>query len=215
MKRTLIILAAFAAMSIQANAQIFAGGSISLQNSGGKDKVGKVINDDPTATTFSIAPNIGYILSDDLIVGARISFTNSKENDNLSTPTIDKETEISFAPYARYKFAEFSQFKLWGEAYMGLSRQTGKSSSGGLSVEDDPSTIFSFNILPVVTYDLGEHFILESRLNFARFAYVGTSTKGKVGDDDWKSTSHSFTAGASSSSILTTGNITIGILYKF
>lgn len=215
MKRTLIILAAFAAMSIQANAQIFAGGSISLQNQGGKDKLGKTISDDPTATTFSIAPNVGYILSDDLIVGARLSFSHSKENDNMSTPTIEKETQISFAPYARYKVAELAQFKLWGEAYMGLSRQTGKTSSSGLSVEDDPTAIFSLNFLPVVTYDLGEHFILESRLDFARISYIGTTTKGEIGDDKWKSTYHSFTAGASTSSILTTGNITIGILYKF
>ncbi len=97
MKKVLVILAlAFAA--INANAQFYAGGALSIN--GQKDNV-----------IFGLAPEIGYNITDKIAVG-------------VAAPLVfgDGYSIISVDPYVRYYFLEAGPVRLFADANFEFSR---------------------------------------------------------------------------------------------
>ena len=97
MKKVLVILAlAFAA--IQANAQVYAGGALSINGQKGN-------------VVFGIAPEIGYNLTDNIAVG-------------VAAPLVfgDGYSIISVDPYVRYYFLEAGPVRLFADAEFNFSR---------------------------------------------------------------------------------------------
>ncbi|GAY27907.1 porin family protein [Prevotella sp. MGM1] len=96
--KKLFLMAAFVVASVAASAQIYVGGSLGF-NSIKADK------DASSSTTFSIEPEVGYNLSDNLAVGIQLGFTSTNADDegNKSEYTV---SVFTVAPYARYTFAK-------------------------------------------------------------------------------------------------------------
>lgn len=96
MKRIVVFL--FVVMAaLAAKSQVYVGGNISLWH-----------NDDADATSFTLAPEVGYEFSDQWSVGAQLILSHSKHkvDDHVKA----KWTGFAFAPYARYSFSRIKRF---------------------------------------------------------------------------------------------------------
>jgi len=80
MKRFFITAVLVVSMILTASAQLFVGGGIGVDMSGGKfvPKTGDE-SEHPKTFTFQISPKIGYYVSEDLAVGVNFGFLSSTE----------------------------------------------------------------------------------------------------------------------------------------
>ena len=107
--KKVLLMAAFAVATLTANAQFYVGGSVSFNS----EKAGK---DADAVTSFKLAPEFGYALSENFAVGAEISFSSSNGEDNafgIKDPMTGELAKVKgdksystfrVAPYARYTF---------------------------------------------------------------------------------------------------------------
>lgn len=106
MKKVLFTIAAVMAC-VGMNAQFIAGGSIGFSSTNyDSDKY-------ETATSFSLAPNVGYQLNDNFIVGAELGYNTTI---NASGTKGTNTSGYGFAPFAMYKFWESGLIKFYGKA---------------------------------------------------------------------------------------------------
>ncbi|MBO5185524.1 MAG: outer membrane beta-barrel protein [Prevotella sp.] len=98
--KKLFLMAAFVVASVAASAQVYVGGSLGFESS-------KEYKDAETLTSFSIIPEVGYNLSDNLAVGIQLGYASQdimlagEDEDVKGTASA-----FSIAPYARYTFAK-------------------------------------------------------------------------------------------------------------
>ncbi|MCX4292641.1 MAG: outer membrane beta-barrel protein [Prevotella sp.] len=91
--KKLFLMAAFVVASVAASAQIYVGGSLGFESS-------KENKDADALTSFSILPEVGYNLSDNLAVGIQLGYASQEQGDEYTV------SAFSVAPYARYTFAK-------------------------------------------------------------------------------------------------------------
>lgn len=216
MKKVIITLAAIAAISFSADAQVFVGGSAGLGFNGGKTTVNGNSSDNKSSFALSIAPNVGYYFADNFLAGARVGIAYDK----TTTPGVISDTKVSsctwaLQPYARYRFGEWRSFGLWSEVNAGIGRQTGKTEVGNISTDSNPVLGWAINVLPVLTYTVNEHLTLETSLSFLTLGYEGSYTKDN--DKTYELTESTFAFGADSSDVFggAVGQIKVGFTYRF
>ena len=188
-KRLLVILF-FMTLSYAASAQWFVGGSIGGSYSNSKSTNTK-------AWAVSISPEAGYILNENWAVGGLISY--GKAVTKVYSQYLDKTdvdiTLFSINPYAIYAPIKFKNFAVCAE--MGVTfapRQTGINYAA-----------FGAYITPLLTYNINEHIVLKTNLDFAGLSVSGT-TNG----------SFSFGASAGGDNALNLDDgFSIGFVYKF
>ena len=97
-----VIAAAFVAMSV--NAQVYVGGSVSLNAWSSQKLAG-----DKSETTFAILPEIGYNLNDEWAIGTVIGYVSDKWTgvNGIS------ESAFTFNPYARYTYLKAGKVSLF------------------------------------------------------------------------------------------------------
>lgn len=164
MKKIMMTLAAVAVAATM-NAQVYVGGTLGLnfQNKLANQENG----DDATGMTFSIRPEIGYMLNEDMGVGIALGFgvnTNSKadlqdelkgwNSINAGAGTKYKNSQIAFevAPYFRYNFVKLEKVNFFFDAGVGFGYISQKQS-------DDytwSATRFSIFVQPGVAVNLNE-----------------------------------------------------------
>lgn len=205
--KKLFLAGLMALISVSLSAQVFVGGSASVDTDG--SKVGDtVIKGD---TNIYLRLNGGYILQDNFLVGARLGLG----------PNFDEDTngfDLSLAPYVRYRVFELGPVGVWAEAelYAGLS--TSKTTHVDNSVSKTNTLSFGLGLAPVLTYPLNEHITLEATLDFVSLDLSTSTIKGKdispdgsqVFEDDPVSFSNLFVKGGS-----TSGLVSLGFTYKF
>ena len=214
--KKLFLAAAAALLSFTMSAQIFVGGTMALNSNSSADKLA---NTTASNSAFTLMPNAGLILSDDLLVGARVSLRTTN-NPGANTTMFG----FGLIPYARYRLLEVGPFSLLAEGGINFSTQTTKQVTVNVGNQKNSITNFGLYVEPVITYPLDEHITLEAGLNIARLAFNSTSTKGvwhtdnPAGDTtNTDQTNSSFSFGASSDDIIGggVGALTIGFTYKF
>lgn len=221
MKKILLSMAMLAFIG-SANAQLWFGGSVGFNSNSDKDVIkagGQEIKSKSVANSFSLSPKVGFQISDDLAVGARLTFTSAKtfpdKEDNANNWT--KSSTVSFAPFARYTFASFGKFALKGVAEMSFGVESPKSSAhvGGKTqtTNGDKTTTIALNVYPMVSYTISDHFDLEAGLNFFGLSASSATTKD-ADDSNNKETVNSFGLMGNSDNVLTVGRVTIGFIYK-
>lgn len=134
MKKILVIAIA-ALVSYAASAQFYVGGSLNAN-----------INDN---SYFSIVPEAGYVISDELAVGASIDFTSSKAAYSC----------IEFAPYVRWTFADFAPVQLFLDGGITVSSMNDK-------VFDDTYNAFQIGVKPGFAMPLNDKLSLVGHLGF-------------------------------------------------
>ena len=203
MKKILFILSlAFASMA--ASAQLYVGGSVGFNSNGTKPEGNAAGN-----TSWSrviVSPEIGYALDEKMDLGLEFTFGLTTDKRDL---LVDKKTATDWeiAPYFRYSILEFGKFSVLGKASVyvrGLNSKTIPLTGSNI---ESSSTTFGIGILPMLTYDISDKFVLFTNLNFLRVSFSSTSVK------DF-SKSSVFNLGANANDLLNVGNIAVGFAYK-
>ena len=209
MKRFFIVAVILSASVCAVNAQIFVGGDVGFDINFGKYKNDGVSVDNPTYTTFSISPKVGYYLSDKLAIGmelgvnSSIAKTSQTEGDDYKL----SRTLINVAPFVRCGLIEVDKLSLLLEGSVGLVFGKDKAKQG--SVSADGSKYFGFGafVLPVLSYDLTDKLALELSCDFLRFGFSSLSEKY----EKEKETSNDFGFGLNSGD----GTLNLGLIFKF
>ena len=96
-----LIAVAFVAMSV--NAQVYVGGSVSVNAWSSQKNAG-----DRSETTFAILPEVGYNLNDEWAIGAAFGYESDKW-----AGVMGSENAFTFNPYARYTFLKSGKVSLF------------------------------------------------------------------------------------------------------
>ncbi len=164
-----ILAAIVAATSICANAQVWMGGSLGFD----------VVNpegDKNNTTNFSIAPVVGYSLSEKWDIALEFGYkSQSYENDALST-----KDNFYVAPFARYNFAKcgIATFFVDGGFAFGSSEMS-VDSEGCVNNYEDKST-FQIGLRPGVKVELSHKVELDAKLGWLGYRSV-TDVKSRYG----------------------------------
>ena len=184
------LLAVFAVSSVQA-ADFFVGGGASLNM------------DETHSNVMGISPEVGWKYNDnwDLGLGASINYNRNDADNGRYSYGVDV--------FARYKIAQFGDFKLLLRGDFGAGFVTLASENEAL--DGETASMLRLSVAPMVTYDVSESFTLYANLNFLGVNAGYTFENDKMGiEDGW-----TFNAFADSSNVLDTGAFQIGFLYNF
>lgn len=143
MKKLIFTLVVAFMAIISADAQVYVGGSFNLTHNGNSDE-----------TQFSIAPEVGYHLTENWAIAAEIGYSHFK---------IDgvKGNAFHFAPYARYSFFEKGIVRLFVDGGVGVSTYIKKH---GNNVNG-----FEVGVKPGIAIEICEHLSFVTKYGFAGY----------------------------------------------
>ena len=200
MKRFLIVLV-FVATGLVANAQFFVGGSIGFSHGAGYSEETSTLHTgmdpvpnetysySPRTTTFSIAPTVGMMFSDNMGFGATIGYkqdiTKECTNDEKKEfNSIIGYSEFAFTPFFRYVFGDFGKIKLYADAKIplafGNNKHVYEKVVGEELVEEKGTSEypkifeFGFYIQPAFTYQFNEHISFNAQLGLLTLGWKQT-----------------------------------------
>jgi len=216
----LTLIAAFLGIVSISKAQLFIGGSVGYNTTGGKNeytpKTGASKETDLTKTrSLELSPKIGYEINDKFSAG--LGFVIGSEKVKADDDNYNKTTTIGFAPFLRYYAFKKNNFGIFAEATLGLNSANEKNTIAGSTTDGDKIFTKYFNIAPCISYTLSDKFELEAAINVLKLSYVSKTTKSETpagSDNENKTTNNSFNFGVDADNICTSGFLTIGFIYK-
>lgn len=143
MKKIFLTLMVMVA-AVAANAQVWVGGSLGFWSN--SDAEGE-----QTKTQFSIAPEVGYDLSEDWSIAIALNYELYKFDE------IDDVTGFGVNPYARYNFVKAGALKLFLDGGFEVASVDGGS---------DTYTLWNVGIKPGISYSLNDKFSLVAHFGF-------------------------------------------------
>lgn len=234
MKKIALIAIAMMAFATMANAQLYVGGSLGINNNSSKkfEKMTSPISKDTTefgssSTTFSIAPEIGFFLSDNFAVGAYLGLGFSSENNRAAHPTKVKGFEWSINPYARWYAIKSDKFGVFLEGGVSFAQQSSKviakTATETTTVKRPSYNTFAITITPGLSYALNEHIELQTRLNVLGAHFMRTAQVTKVDEEvlgvkmagTEKDIAYSSGLNFNSRDALRLATVSVGFIYKF
>ncbi len=191
-------------------AQIFVGGSVGFNTTGGKIENGNTSVDKVTLTSFSLAPKAGIFLSEKLAVGAILGFNLQSEKTPGTPEEIDRTTTFGLTPFARYYAFSLNKLSVFAQGNLGFSYGVEKNKVGSTTTTGPKTTTIGISAFPGISYKLTEKVELEAvigglNLNFNRVSVKNNNTTNIT---------NTFGVGANLDAIATTGFITIGAIVK-
>lgn len=165
--------------------------------------------DNEHETILNIAPEFGWKYNSDWDFGVAVHFDYDhaflEEEIGLEGGTYT----YGFGGFARYKVAEFGDFKLLLKGSVGIDFTTLDPEEHAYTNE----TVAGINgyVIPMITYDVSEAFTLYANLNFLG-VHAGYNFKNPdLGiEDGWE-----LGAAVDADNVANTGNFQIGFLYNF
>ncbi len=150
---------------------------------------------DAKSNSFEITPRAGFFVSDNIVVGARISYTTQK----LEIPfTDDTKTNIfTGGAFGRYYFTPSSKFSIFGE--LGANYLSIKTE---IATIDSTTDGFLIGGGPGVSYFISDNFALEAF--WGAISYSSTKP-----DFDGAESTDLFSIGVN------LDDINLGLVYKF
>lgn len=190
MKKLLLtsLLAVFAVSGAQA-ANYFVGGSAALNL------------DDSHSNNVMVAPEFGWYYNENWDFGANVL---------LGYDRIDANNGLlgyGVGGFARYKVAQFGDFKLLLKGTVGVAFETQVSDNE--AIDGDTDAALGLSVAPMVTYDVSDSLTLYANLNFLSVS-AGYTFENDNRNDAWL-----FKAGADSSDVFNTGTFQVGFFYNF
>lgn len=165
--------------------------------------------DSEHATVLNVAPEFGWKYNDNWDFGVAAHFGYDHKYLVEEYGEEGEAYAYGVGGFARYKLAEFGDFKLLLKGSVGLDMWTGVPDDEDL--DDETATAITGMIIPMVTYDVSENFTLYANLNFLG-VYAGYNFKN---EDLGITESWELGAGVDSDNVANTGNFQIGFLYNF
>ena len=201
MKKLLFVLV-FVTMAVASQAQLFVGGYLGFNHTGGNSEITTVAGNttvidtdySPRVSNFDIRPMVGYMMSDAIGFGVTVGYesTTTKECTNVENKEFNEKTTDSgfgFAPFFRYVFGDFEKIKLYADAKLPLVFGSRKYEHivGCDLVKDKGPKLFEigFNIVPSFSYQLNDHISFNAELGLLSLGWnqkkVSTSNEYEVG----------------------------------
>ncbi len=156
--KKMLLTAVVALMTLTASAQVYVGGQVGFWR-----------NHSQNETQFTIAPEVGYNLSDNWAIGIALGYNYAYNELGVG----DKWNGLKVNPYARYTFAKFGPVNLFADG--GFEFETGKY-KGGKAGND-----WGVGIKPGVAVNLTDKLSFVSHVGF--LGYRDSNDYGAKGDD--------------------------------
>lgn len=147
MKKFLLMIAV-ALVSVAASAQVYVGGEVSYWR-----------NHQDNNTTFSIAPEVGYTLSDKWGIGVSLEYAHNYTGLQSHLTEGQKVNSFSVNPYARYTYAKLGPVNLFLDG--GFEFATAK-----IKDADDSYTAWNIGIKPGVAVNLTKKLSFVAHVGF-------------------------------------------------
>lgn len=146
MKKIIVAVAALL-LALSANAQMYVGGSVSMNSDG-----------DNECTSFELLPEIGYRLNDKWTVGGVLGFAYLKDNgDNM------KQSIFEIAPYARYSVLSMGPVNFFVDGGVGFA--FAKAESTVVSASED-YTLFEIGFKPGLAIPVSDNLSFVGHVGF-------------------------------------------------
>lgn len=148
-----ILAAIVAATSLCANAQVWMGGSLGFNVNDPK-------GDDNNTTIFTIAPTVGYTLSDSWDIALELAYANT----SFQAKGVDSKDAFYVSPFARYTFAKTGIASFFVDGGFGVGTNTADN------------TLFRVGLRPGVKVELSSKVELDAKLG-----WLGYESEENVG----------------------------------
>ncbi|HDP76294.1 MAG TPA: hypothetical protein ENN49_10620 [Bacteroidales bacterium] len=206
MKRTVAtLIMLFAATGVFA--QIFVGGSVGFNVTGGKTESGNTSTDKVTQTSFSLTPKAGIFLSEKLAVGTMLGFNLQSEKTPGTPEEIDRTITFGLTPFARYYAFSLNKLTVFAQGNLGFSYGVEKNKVGSATTTGPKTTTIGISAFPGISYKLTDKVELEAVISGINFTLNRVSVK----HNNTKDITNTFGVGANLDAIATT----IGAIVKF
>lgn len=225
-RKVLVVIAVAVLTAGYAQAQVFVGGGLGVDFTGGKVKNGGTSVDLPSGFAFSFTPKVGYYVSDDFAIGLEVGLLTG----TIKVPAYSYSEEWKFnltqwgvGAFARYQLAGVDKFSLLLEGSIGVQGAKTKETSGSTTEEGPSIFAFGIGVLPVLSYSVTDRLSIEASCDFLRLGFQSATTK-RSGNSDYKSTTNTFGLGVNSQTInldydnedISFSNLlTVGLIFKF
>jgi hypothetical protein len=212
MKKTFLTVCIAAMAAVSANAQLYVGGQLGFDT---KKVTNPVSTDTTKMTQFIFGPEVGYSLNEKWDVGVNLNF---KIGSNKNYPNKETALGYSFAPYVRYTFAQFGDFKVLAKGSLFISGEniTSEYLSTPNSKVKASASEFGATIYPMLAYSISEHFCLLTDLNFLGLNFVSGSTKQTAGANTVTTSKYTaFGLNVNSDNAFSLGALRVGFVYVF
>ena len=188
-------LALFAAVNAQVSTSTegFAQGSTFI--TGAVGFASESIADEKTSG-FTIAPSVGYFVTPNIAIGAKLGYTSLKNEEGSYEETTDLLTAGVFGRYYWMPASKFSIFAELGADYRSLTEDDNITSN------EYKSNGFAIQLAPGMNYFLNNNFALEAKVGVLGYSSDKPDYTGAEATDN-------FNIG------LNLNDITLGLVYKF
>jgi len=215
MKKTIISFIVLVTVILNSNAQVFVGGGLGVEFSGGKSKYGGNSSDLPSEFAFSISPKVGYYLNDDFAIGLEVGFLSNTEKEKVGTTEYkDITTGWGVGAFARYNLVGDDRLSLLLEGSVSFAGMKSKEKAGSTTTDGNPMTALSIGVLPVLSYGLTDRLSIEASCDFLRLGFQSATVKNASNSDN-KSTVNSFGFGVNSLPFESSSMFEVGLTFKF
>ncbi len=172
--KTLVAAVALAAATTSASAQLYVSGNFSMSHSGGEDEATNTKK--APYNQFEIGTEIGYYFTDNMAVGADISFEHRKRYQDADKKYWNAVNTLYFNPYFRFDFVstEKISFGAKAEAILGFGKDKNQDDVTG------KNSTFGVAIIPVLNYKFNSNW--SAGVSFGRNGN-GLSWKNTVNKD--------------------------------
>ena len=145
---------------------------------------------------FTIAPSVGYFVTPNIAIGAKLGYTSLKNEEGSYEETTDLLTAGVFGRYYWMPASKFSIFAELGADYRSLTEDDNTISN------EYKSNGFAIQLAPGMNYFLNNNFALEAKVGVLGYSSDKPDYTGAEATDN-------FNIG------LNLNDITLGLVYKF
>lgn len=152
--------------------------------------------------TFSIAPSVGYFVTPNVAIGARVGYTNSTAKYTEANVNFSNEVNaFEIGAFGRYYWMPTSRFSIFSELAANYANAKNTLNAGNVSV-DNKANGFNIALAPGINYFLSPNFALEATWGIINYSSVKPDVDGAIATDN-------FGIG------LDLNDISLGLVYKF
>lgn len=151
---------------------------------------------------FNVAPSVGYFVTPNIALGARLSYGNS--NSTSEFQNIENEEKIetfSAGAFGRYYWTPAARFSIFGELNANYANVKFTETTGQIS-DSSKADGFNFQFAPGINYFLTRNFALEATWGVLGYSSVKPDFDGADSTDR-------FNVG------LDLNDLSLGLVYKF
>lgn len=146
---------------------------------------------------FTIAPKVGFFVTENIAIGGKLGFTSAKAEAPLTED--EKYTEFSIGAFGRYYATPASDFSFFAE----LGADFSNTKSEQAPAPDYKTTGFNIGLAPGVSYFISENFALEASIGVLNYNTNKPDNGGNPDSTDTFDLNLNLT------------DVNVGLVYKF